>query len=156
MLPLGSFVNIQKANPIFKPWSGAKIDDSYGNKMVLNFYGHPDFAELGILRMMERSGWNGVWIDTYRNKFRTQYWPKNEVQLPLEQETLFRQIQEVAGCTAGCFDVFCWKGNEFMFIEAKRSRKDKIRMTQRAWLQAAINQCRVPLPSLLIVEWDLP
>src|SRR5208283_2995904 len=39
---------------------------SYGNKVVLDFYSKPEFAELGILRLMQKSGWNGVWVDSYR------------------------------------------------------------------------------------------
>jgi hypothetical protein len=56
---------------------------------------------------------------------------------------------------SGCFDVFCWKGNQFIFIEAKRSGRARIRDTQRAWLQAAIRKCRLPCDSFLVVEWSL-
>lgn len=155
-LPIRWFVNIQKANPVFKPWTSARVNDTYGNKMVLDFYGKPEFAELGILRLMERSGWRGVWVDTYRNKFRTRYWPKDAVDLPPKQDDLLKRIREKVGSRAGCFDMFCWKGNRFVFIEAKRRHKDKIRGTQKKWLQAAILKCHVPFKSFLIVEWTLP
>ncbi|HEY3931437.1 MAG TPA: hypothetical protein VGM58_03610 [Verrucomicrobiae bacterium] len=90
-LPIRWFVEIKKANPIFKRWTGKKVEDTYNNKAVLDFYGKPEFAELGILRMMNRSGWQGVWVDTYRDKFRTQYWPKNEIELPLKQMKLLKR-----------------------------------------------------------------
>ena len=154
-LPIRWFVNIRKANPVFKPWDGRKVSDTYGHKIVLDFYGKPEFAELGILRMMERAGWHGVWVDTYRNKFRTKYWPKNAVELPPKQDKFMKRIREKVGSPAGCFDVFCWKGDQFIFIEAKRFNKDKIRDTQKRWLQTAILKCHIPFKSFLIVEWAL-
>jgi hypothetical protein len=155
-LPARWFVEIQKANPVFKPWTGETVGDTYGNKMVLNFYGKPEFAELGILRLMEHSGWEGVWVDTYRNKFRTRFWPKDAVQLPPKQAEIFNRIREKAGSKDGCFDVFCWKGERFIFIEAKRRNKDRIQETQKRWLQAANLKCGIPFTSFLIVEWSVP
>ena len=152
-LPIRWFRNIPKANPIFKKWTGAKMEDTYGNKAVLDFYGKPEFAELGILRFMEQASWSGVWVDTYRNAFRTRFWPKDSVKLPPKHEKLLNQIWQKAGSTSGCFDVFCWNGSDFLFIESKRYKSEKIRDTQKRWLQAAILKCRIPLRRFLIVEW---
>src|SRR5208337_2559838 len=75
---------------------------SYGNKVVLDFYGKPEFAELGILRLMQKSGWNGVWVDSYRGgKFKTQFWPKDSVAIPLKWENLLERIWKKAGAWAG-------------------------------------------------------
>jgi hypothetical protein len=133
-----------------------KVRDTYGHKKVLDFYGKPQFAELGILRIMERSGWQGVWVDTYRNRFRTRYWPKDAVELPPKQANILNRIREKAGSRAGCFDVFCWKGNQVVFIECKRRDKDRIRETQKRWLQVANLNCGIPFKSFLIVEWSVP
>jgi hypothetical protein len=155
-LPIRWFREIPKSAPVFIKWTGKKIDDTYGNKAVLEFYGKPEFAELGILRLMQKAGWNGVWIDSYRGcKYRTQFWPRNSVEIPTNWEKLLNRIWEKAGSWAGCFDVFCWKGDEFIFIEAKRQKQDHIRETQKRWLQAAILNCRIPLKRFLIVEWTL-
>jgi len=155
-LPIRWFREIPKANPMFKKWAGKKVRDTYGNKAVLDFYGKPEFAELGILRLMQKSGWNGVWVDSYRGgKFRTQYWQKDSVPIPSKWENLLERIWKKAGARAGCFDVFCWKDDEYVFIEAKRLKHDRIRDTQRKWLQAAILNCRIPLKRFLIVEWNL-
>ena len=117
-------------------WQAGQIP--YGHKAVLNFYRKPEFAELGILRIFERDGWQGVWVDSYRGKFRTRYWPANSVTLPKDKESLLESIYEAAGKWAGCFDVFCWKGRNYIFAEAKQSGKDKIQDTQKRWLEAAI------------------
>lgn len=152
-LPSGS-VQISKSTPVFKLWQGAPVSDSYGGKPVLDFYRRPEFAELGILRIFEQDGWEGVWVDTYRRKFRTQYWPPNEASLPKDRELFLKSINEAAGSHNGCFDVFCWKESDYVFVESKRSAQDRIQDTQKRWIQAAL-QCGVPLSSLLIVEWRI-
>jgi hypothetical protein len=154
VLPSGKVVRIAKATPIFKLWNGRKVAETYGGKAVLSFYRKPQFAELGILRIFERDGWKGVWVDTYRNKFRTRYWPKNAVTLPKDKESLLNSIYEVAESRQGCFDVFCWRGGNYIFAESKRRGEDKIRDTQKRWLQAAI-KCDVPRKSLLFIEWEI-
>lgn len=151
-MPSGKIVKIAKATPIFRLWSGTPVTDTYNNKAVLDFYGNPQFAELGILRLFERDGWQGVWVDTYRNKFRTCYWPKDSVTLVKDKASILNAIYETNGTRSGCFDVFCWKGNDYIFAESKRCNQDRLRDTQKQWIEAAI-KCGVPLESLLIVEW---
>jgi hypothetical protein len=150
----GKVVKIAKATPIFKLWTGKKVTETYGGKAVLNFYRKPQFAELGILRIFERDGWQGVWVDTYSGKFRTRYWPKNSVTLPKDKESLLNSIYEAAESPYGCFDVFCWKDKRYIFAESKKHSEDKIRDTQKRWIEAAI-KCNVPLKSLLFVEWGI-
>jgi hypothetical protein len=58
------------------------------------------------------------------------------------------------GRRGGCFDVFAWNGGDYLFVEAKRRRKEKIRKSQREWLQAALNTKCKP-ESFLIFEWDV-
>ena len=131
-----------------------KITDTYGGKLVLDFDGKPEFAELGILRLFERAGWQGFWVDTFRKKYRTHYWPANEVEPPEAQASLLNRIHEAAGIYKGCWDVFCWNGDRYIFAESKRHSKDHIRDSQRHWLEAAIG-CGIPLESFLAVEWSL-
>lgn len=78
-LPSGRVVPIPKASPLFAPWTGELVSDTYGNKPILNINGKPAFAELAILRILQADGWDGVWIDTYRNSYRTEFWPRNSV-----------------------------------------------------------------------------
>jgi hypothetical protein len=39
-----------------------------------------------------------------------------------------------------------------LFAEAKHGGKDALRPSQKAWIEAALNE-GVPLESLLVVEW---
>ncbi|HEV2329843.1 MAG TPA: hypothetical protein VGY56_13755 [Verrucomicrobiae bacterium] len=153
-LPSGKTVKIAKATPVFKLWTGKAVKETYGGKAVLDFYGQPQFAELGILRIFEREGWQGVWVDTYRNKYRTSYWPKDSATLPDKQAKLLEAIYKANGTRSGCFDVFCWKGRDYIFAESKRCDQDKLRETQKQWIASAI-KADVPLRSLLVVEWGI-
>jgi hypothetical protein len=148
-------VEIRKTRPRWKLLTGAPVSDTYGGKPVLDYGGEPAFAELVILREFQKAGWHGVWVDTYRDKYRIAYWEeKGEVYLPPDKERLLGRIRNAAGSKHGCWDVFCWTGEMMVFAEAKRRSRDQIRDTQQRWLAAALDM-GVPLESLLIVEWSL-
>jgi hypothetical protein len=154
-LPSGTSVQIPKAEVVFELWTGRPVSDRYGNKPILNSNGEPAFAELAILKILQNDGWQGVWVDTYRNKYRTAYFPKDEVELPAEQRKLLLDIYGRAGTSKGCWDVFCWRDDvQHLFAESKRQGRDRIRDTQRRWLEAAI-KCSLPLASFLVVEWTV-
>ena len=143
----------RKASPLIEEWSGIEPSDAYGRWPILSLNGRPQFAELASLRILEDDGWSGVWVDIYRNKCRTAYWPKNEVELPPKQQQLLQRIYEKAGSNKGCWDVFCWREEMYLFAESKRQGHDRIRDTQRQWLEAAI-KCNLSLTSFLIVGWS--
>jgi hypothetical protein len=153
-LPSGNIVDVPKARPQFQAWSGETILDTYGKKPVLNSDGLPAFAEIRILRLCQQDGWTGVWVDTFGRKFRTEFWPKNEIQLPSQEKKLLEKIYRKAGGRKGCWDVFCWKGADHLWAESKLRRHDSIRPAQEKWLYAAL-ECGLPLSSFLIVEWSL-
>ena len=135
--------------------TGESVEDTYGGKPLLVLDGEPVFAELAILREFQRLGWEGVWVDTFRRVYRTGYWNDTGiVDLPPEREGSLIAIGNEAGTgLIGCWDVFCWKGEMTLFIEAKRRGRDRIRESQRRWLQAALG-VGFSLKSFLIVEWS--
>src|SRR5215467_2141126 len=84
MLPSGRIVDVPKATPSFSVWRGEQPANRYGKKPILDFEGRMAFAELAILWSLQKSGWSGVWVDTYRRKFRADYWNAAPVELPQE------------------------------------------------------------------------
>jgi hypothetical protein len=151
----GEKVQIPKCNLIFKEWNGEPIQDTYNHKAVIDFEGDPLFAELAILRMLEKAGWNGVWADSYRNKFRTALPEKSEpVSLPLAQAKFINSIKQKTGKRGGCWDVFAWKGGDIKFVESKRSMKDALRENQILWLETCLEMGIAP-DSFLLVEWGI-
>jgi hypothetical protein len=151
-LPFGLEVQIPKAAPVFRSWSGEFTGETYGNKPLLDVDGTPMFAELAILRLFQEDGWDGVWVDTFRKKYRTAWGEEGVVRLSGDRLQLVKAIHQRAGSASGCFDVFCWKDDSVVFAESKRRSKDEIRQTQLAWLEAAM-QTGLDASAFLIVEW---
>ena len=148
----GDTVSVPIAMPTFKPWLGIPLTDTYGGKQVIDSNGEPVFAELVILRLLQVEGWEGVWIDTYRNKKWIAI--DQSIELPPNRNELLKEIYRGAGSRSGCFDVYCWRDSQVLFAEAKRKGHDRIQDTQRRWLAAALN-IGLPIESFLIIEWSL-
>lgn len=151
----GSSVDVPRCEFLFRRWEGKPIPDTYGGKALIEFDRKPIFAELAILGTLQRVGWDGVWVDTFRRKFRRGM-PNDCCNLPAHAQELYDRIRKAnKGRTSGCFDVFAWQGENYLFVESKRRSQDAIRATQKAWIEAAL-QAGVPADSLLICEWDFP
>ncbi len=81
--------------------------------------------------------------------------PPDFCDLPSDARELYDRICRAnGGKTSGCFDVFVWNKEKYLFIESKRESKDSIQATQKVWIDAALRSA-VPLDALLICEWDL-
>lgn len=151
----GKVVVAPKAEAMFEPWRGEPITDTYGNKQVLDYEGHPVFAELVVLTLLNEDGWDGVWVDSYRKCFRISMpgSADGERELPEDAAKLFNEITAVTGFK-GCWDVFTWKQGRFLFAECKRKAKDQIRDTQLLWLETCLNH-GLSEKDFLLVEWDV-
>jgi hypothetical protein len=148
-------VEVPTATPTFPKWKGETPNDTYGRKPVLDANGHPAFAELLILRHLERTGWSGIWIDTFRRTYRRHYWrDEPEITLPERVHQSLDAITDANGSASGCFDVCAWTDEDLLFVEAKRKHHDAIRETQKEWLERALNT-GMEIDSFLIVEWSL-
>jgi hypothetical protein len=154
-LPSGRRVSVPKCEPAFQPWHGWDVGDTYNGKQVLDVGGKPAFAELAILWSLRAEGWDGVWVDTYRDALRTGYWNVPPLEsLPDRAAALLASIYAKTGSRHGTWDVFCWTGDDVLFAESKRSKKDSIRDTQRTWLEAALAVGLKP-ENFLVVEWSI-
>lgn len=153
-LPSGRVVHVPKCVTTFQPWRGSGIP-TYGGKCLLSLGGRPLFAELLVLKLLEKEGWQGVWVDSFSRKYRVHMpGSRDPVTLPKKQTYFLKKIGARAVRRGGCFDVFAWRGKEHRFVELKRHGKDRIRKSQKEWIAAAI-ECGVKMSDLLIVEWDV-
>ncbi len=158
ILPSGESATIKKYFLKFKAWAGEKIAFDYGRKPIIDFDSEACFAELAILRLFLKNGWQGAWVETYGGTHFLNSMPlgwslKSEhISIPDEKEKLLKKIWQ-AGKTKACFDVVVWQGHEVQFYEAKRSHKDRLTEAQKKFIQGAIT-CGIPLSSLFIIEWD--
>jgi hypothetical protein len=152
-LPSGTSASIPACFSRFELWHGTPIQDTYGKKAVLDWKGEPLFAELVILRLIHAEGWEGVWIDTYRKKFR-QFMPPHSCGLPEHAQAFLDRVNAGRKWPAGCPDVLAWGEGQYFFVEVKRKRRDRIRKTQLVWLESAL-ATRMPIESFLVLEWEI-
>ncbi|MDW8326180.1 MAG: hypothetical protein RMK99_06405 [Anaerolineales bacterium] len=147
----GPVVRLPKATSTFRRWRGVSPIDTYGSKPIIDIDGSPGYAELAILKLLQKENWQGVWIDTFRKVRRSAI--DICAHLPPDQDKLLEKIYTTAGTKSGCFDVFCWRPDGVLFVEAKQKGRDRIRQTQIRWLSAAL-QIGIPIGSFLVVEWQ--
>jgi hypothetical protein len=153
-LPSGRSVAFPKATPTFHIWRGAAVDKTYGRKAVLDFNGRPAFAELVILWTLQNHGWQGVWVDSFRRAFRTDYWNGSpQKSLPEKPAALAEEIWNLAKIRSGVWDVFCWRDDRVLFCESKKAGRDRTRPSQLRFAESALH-VGLPLDSFLFVEWS--
>lgn len=139
----------------FTAWQGVAVADDYNRKPVVDLDGEPLFAELAILRLLQRAGFSGVWVDTYRGRILTELpGVEDAVVLPPERRALLSKIEAAHGRRGGCFDVYAWCGEEVLFVESKRRGKDHMTSNQGSWLLAALG-VGINIESFAVVEWEL-
>jgi len=93
-------------------------------------------------------------VDTFRNRF-LRCWPPQSCSIPPHAQAIYDGIKEFSGRKrSGCFDVFAWEDNAYLFVESKKFAEDSIRQNQIRWLDAALKS-GVPLSAFLICEWKL-
>ena len=155
LLPSGRIVDVPKATPSFSVWRGEQPAERYGKKPIVDFEGRMALAELAILWTLQKSGWKGVWVDTYRRKFRTDYWNAPTVEPPQHAEALLDRISAARGGKhRGTWDVLCWRDGEYLFAQSKWKNHDRLKPAQLDWFESALS-IRLPLSCFLIVEWSL-
>lgn len=154
-LPSGESLLIQKYFLNFKLWKGAPIPNTYNGKAVIDWNGEPVFAELAVLRLFQSQSWDGVWVDSYRRKYRIGLPDIAEpVELPEKQRALVDSIRARTGRHGGCWDMLVWEGDLILFIELKRSKKDRVQASQNEWLSASLGS-GLTTSNFALVEWDI-
>jgi hypothetical protein len=152
-LSSGDQVLIQKYFLTFTPWKGTPIPNTYNGKAVIDWNGEPLFAELAVLRLFQSNGWEGVWVDSYRRKYRTGLPDVAEpVELPEKQRLLIESIRAKTGKHGGCWDVLVWKDNLILFLELKRSKKDRVQDSQISWLENSLSLL-LKSENFAFIEW---
>ena len=153
-LSSGEQISIQKYFLNFNQWKGKSIPNTYNGKAVIDWNGEPVFAELAVLRLFQSHGWDGVWVDSYRRKFRVGL-PDvvDPISLPNEKQLLVDSLKKRTGRSGGCWDVMLWKDEYILFVELKRQKRDKIQASQIRWLEAALS-IGYSERNFALVEWD--
>ena len=161
----GIEINIPIVHLEFKKWDGEPIANTFGGKGLIDYKGKPMFAELAIQCTALEAGWNARWVETYAMKNKVPYyfteWSDGglttQLQEPITDKAQIDILELIAENNnksySGCWDVLVWNGRRTIFIEAKRIKKDRFRMTQDRWLSAALH-AGLPSEDFMIVWWD--
>lgn len=158
----------------FPKWSGPPFVDDFGKKSaaMIELDGEHLFPELAVLRLLEKDGWSGRWVNTYSGgkevwKFLTDWLdlPRTEQKTrPIQDDGPRQLLAKIAGFNKprrykGCWDVFAWRSSEVAFLQCKRSTpkaKEFISKDQQEWVRSAlyIGDARVKTDSFCFVQWD--
>lgn len=151
----GGIIYVQKAQPQFRKWFGPPPHNDFGGKAFVEAGEEGTFAELAVLRLFIQEGWEGVWISSFGRKYYVKY-PEalSTEKLPSKVHEICEHILKRPGFPSGAWDLCCVKGEAILFVELKRSKKDRIRETQIAWLQKSLD-AGLNSDNFLIVEWTL-
>ena len=114
----GDSIPADKYHFVFDEWTKPHSFHTYGGKQILELEQEPLFAELLLLRLLEKRGYKGVWVDTYRN----QFWQRlPHFSFPVLPDKKILEIyeaiyQQKGGKKAGCFDIIAYKANRDFII----------------------------------------
>lgn len=123
------------------------------------------FAEMAITKLFLSSGWDSRWVETYGGRQNDPFffsdWKddkyKNQKNDPITNEKVLETLRNISennkDSFSGCWDVLGWSGDEIIFAESKRLKRDSVRSTQLNWLKAGLNS-GLETSNFMIVEWD--
>lgn len=156
---------IPKIELQFRRWDGISLNNTLNGKPLIDFDGHPVFAELCLYKLMRLSDWQARWIEIYGSPTKAPRllttWDDDRLTVqqhrPITDPWVASLLQRIAaanvGTYAGCWDVVGWYQGQLVFAELKRRKQDRIRATQLGWLEAAL-QLGLQPHNFLLVEWD--
>lgn len=163
----GGTVGVPKVVTVFSEWTGAKLRNTFGGKPVVDVSGSPAFAEIAIADTLAQSGYSVRWAETYARggrlpMFLTRWEDrpyKEQAESPIAEQWVLDTLAGIAslngGSYSGCWDVVAWKDEKILFAESKRSKRDRIRASQIAWLEEGLRYGLKP-ENFLVVQWDFP
>jgi hypothetical protein len=78
--------------------------------------------------LLQEHGWEGVWISFFGGRKYMRDMPvdaklSKRIKLPPDREEILDKIAAKGG---GCFDVFAWRGDDVLFCECKRHKRDRL------------------------------
>jgi hypothetical protein len=162
----GAFVRLLR-------WTGAPFVDDFGRRAggMIELDGEHLLAEIAVLRLLEREGWEGRWVNTVGGKgevwkFLTRWddVPREEqrnriIEADEPRRVLAKIASRAAKRYAGCWDVYAWRGDETCFLQVRRGApkpSDAVGAAQIDWLHTALlsGDARVGRDSFGVVSWE--
>jgi hypothetical protein len=154
-------------------WQGEPFVDDFGKKAagMVELDGEHLFGELAVLRLLEKDGWEGRWVNTQGAKGEVwKYLTRWDDVARDEQRTRNIEAEEPRRVLAriasnrkkryaGCWDVYAWRDGQFAFLDTRRGQpngKDEVKADRVDWLHTALlfGDERIKLDSFAVVNWE--
>jgi len=125
------------------------------NKPTLDMDGLPTRAEIVLVQMLERHGWEARWVRNLSGGHDFCHGVGQPKPMPREAAAMLAKIDHRARKTGGgAWDVWAWKGESYLCLESRQHQGgDSLRPNQLAWLEAAITE---GVTRYAVVEWTAP
>lgn len=175
-MPIGTVIQEVRGVYLRLPrWTGEPFADDFGKKAaaMVELDGEHLFAELAVLRLLARQGWDGRWVSTFSTgkeiwKYLVDWRPEltrqEQRNRPIEEAEPRQLMARVAGLNrpnryADCWDLFAWRESQFAFFQCKRGKpngKEELKKSQVEWLRWALylGDPRLRLGDFCFVLWD--
>lgn len=126
----GDLVRIRTQRWALERWNGEDPPTPaipWGRKPNFSVNGRRSCAELAIVEYLRGDGWHGVWVNAFRNEFRSEWFPAPPLKTLAEADAprwaieIFDRLRAANdGRLSGFFDVFAWREpGQVRFCEAK-------------------------------------
>jgi hypothetical protein len=137
------------------PWTDAPPREAgvIPNKRLYALDGSPIYAELLVVRLLERAGWNAAWRKTWNG---VAYWRdvSEKVELGALASSIVEQVTRQAGYE-GSWDIVAWRARELRLLCSRPAGGQRVTAYMADWLDAALRM-GVPLGCFAVVEHHVP
>ena len=136
--------------------SGIGLDRGYSMKPLVVVEKQAMFAEIAVLTLFTKRGWDGVWADAFHRKYfnRMPNQSKGASLATYINQTLTRIAENNGQSRSGCWDVILWVDRTLLFVQLKSlAVGEEIKPARIGWLDAALKTGFSP-SQFMVVEWD--
>lgn len=164
LLPVmpGSELLAWHATVRFKHWTpppGVEMPsraETYGKTLIVSSDGGWTVAEIELVRRLRSKSWQAGWVDSFGQAPKTMgEWILDPDSFPPQLREAYEAIILATGRKrGGSPDIIAWQGQSLssaVFIEYK-GPNDRVRPSQQAWVQSALNQ-GIVRDQFAVVRW---
>jgi hypothetical protein len=142
-------------NPCGEPIPFA-TDRAWSEKPLVALEKQAMFAEVAMLTLFRKSGWDGVWADIAHKKFFDKM-PNQSKGVSLTtyiSQALARIVEGNGQSRSGCWDLILWKNKAIVFVAAMPAPlTGGVGDSRARWLDAALHS-GMSAGQFVVVEWE--
>jgi hypothetical protein len=156
-VPIARFAVQFNASP--KPVATG-FQQAWASKPQVSCDGQAMFAEIAVLSLFQKEGWDGVWVDAQRRRYFSRMPTLSKgVTLDAYVAQLLARVASAGGGTgAACWELILWHGRSVFFAAVRDASSlaeggPLLRKGEVAWLESALRSGLAP-QQFVVVEWS--